>query len=239
MDMSNVKAIFDNNVQKNVKKITDAEGNILWYKVPSGYRKVEYLESNDGTSYIMTNISPTDTIKAEIKFLLNSTHRDSAGIFGTYPTGSNRFQLFGGSTSLTLGIGSGYNNYNTKDSLSYNTHIAVLDGKNRKVSLDGVLQEATAGTYSSPVGNLSIAIFASNQGTSTTSRRPDNSKIYFVRIWDDDILTYHFIPVVRTSDEKPGMYDLVNDVFYTNAGTGEFTYGEVIDNNLFLGFDSP
>lgn len=222
MDMSNVKAIFDNNVQKDVKKITDANGNILWYKVPDGYSKVEYLESNDGTSYIITNILPTDTIKADIKFQLNSTHKNNAGIFGVYPTNGNRFQLFGSSTQLTLGIGSGYNSNNSKDSLSTSTHIAILDGKNRSISLDGVSQVATTGAYSSPVGSLPLAIFAANQAS---NRVPDNSKIYFVRIWDDDILTYHFIPVVRNSDDKPGMYDLVNDVFYTNAGTGEFTYG--------------
>lgn len=234
MDMSNVKTIFDNNMQKNVKKIADANGNILWYKVPDGYRKVEYLESSDGTSRIMTDILPTDTIKAEIKFQLNSTHRDSAGVFGAFPTGGNRFQVFGSSTSLTLGIGGGYNGYNSKDSLSTSTHIAILDGKNRKVSLDGVSQVATTGTYSSPVGSAELAIFASNQGA---NRTPDNSKIYFVRIWDDDILTHHFIPLVRNADDKPGMYDLVNDVFYTNAGTGEFTWKE-IDGNLFLGFGS-
>lgn len=225
MDMSNVKALFDNNVQKNVKKITDANGNILWYKIPDGYRKVEYLESSDGTSHIITDILPTDTIKAEIKFQLNSTHRNKTGIFGAYPGNGNRFQLFGSTTLLTLGIGGGYNNYNSKDSLSTSTHIAILDGKNRSVSLDGVSQVATMGAYSSPVGTAIIAIFASNQGT--TNRVPDNSKIYFVRIWDNDILTYQFIPVVRNADDKPGMYDLVNDVFYTNAGTGEFTWGEI------------
>lgn len=32
MEMSNVKAIFDNNVQKNVKKITDGNGNVIWRK---------------------------------------------------------------------------------------------------------------------------------------------------------------------------------------------------------------
>lgn len=44
---------------------------------------------------------------------------------------------------------------------------------------------------------------------------------------DNNIVVRHFIPVVRNSDDKPGMYDLVNDVFYTNQGTGEFTWGEI------------
>lgn len=225
MDMSNVKSIFDNSVGKEVKKIQDGNGNILWYKVPDGYRKVEYLESSNGTSHIMTDILPTDTIKAEIKFQLNSEHRSKSGVFGAFQPGENRFQAYGSSTSLTFGIGRGYNSLFSKDSLSTRTHIVILDGKNRKVSLNGESQVATTGAYSSPIGTFKLAIFASNQGT--TNRRPDNSKIYFVRIWDNDILTYHFIPVVRNADDKPGMYDLVNDVFYTNAGTGEFTWGEI------------
>lgn len=32
-------------------------------------------------------------------------------------------------------------------------------------------------------------------------------------------------PVYRIADNKPGMYDIVNNVFYTNQGTGEFTVG--------------
>ena len=34
-----------------------------------------------------------------------------------------------------------------------------------------------------------------------------------------------FYPVYRKSDSKPGMYDIVNGVFYTNQGTGEFLVG--------------
>ena len=35
----------------------------------------------------------------------------------------------------------------------------------------------------------------------------------------------HFIPALRKSDSKPGMYDLVSGQFFTNQGTGEFSYG--------------
>lgn len=235
MDMHEIKALFDNNVQKNVKKITDVNGNIVWYKVPDEYRKVEYLESSDGTSYIDTSLIPTATMKAQIKFQLNTTHRNRAGVFGSFPTGRARFQIFGSDDNMTFGIGNGYNGNNSRDSLSNSPHIAVLDGKNLAVSLDGVQQLATTGAYSNPAGVCSIYIFASNQNTPYL----DNSKIWYTLIWDNDILIRHFIPVVRNSDDKPGMYDLVNDVFYTNVGTGEFTWGGVIDNNLFLGFDSP
>ena len=36
------------------------------------------------------------------------------------------------------------------------------------------------------------------------------------------------IPCYRKVDNVAGMYDLVNDVFYTNEGTGEFIIGNVI-----------
>lgn len=35
----------------------------------------------------------------------------------------------------------------------------------------------------------------------------------------------HLIPCYRKSDNEPGFYDVANDVFYTNVGTGEFGIG--------------
>ena len=33
------------------------------------------------------------------------------------------------------------------------------------------------------------------------------------------------VPCIRNSDNKPGLYDKVNKVFYVNKGSGEFKYG--------------
>ena len=38
-------------------------------------------------------------------------------------------------------------------------------------------------------------------------------------------LIQYFIPCYRRSDNVIGFYDLVNDVFYTNAGSGTFSKG--------------
>jgi hypothetical protein len=37
--------------------------------------------------------------------------------------------------------------------------------------------------------------------------------------------TYKYIPCYRKSDNKPGMYDVVNNVFHTNEGQDEFIVG--------------
>ena len=48
--------------------------------------------------------------------------------------------------------------------------------------------------------------------------------MYYYQIYDNDNLVRNYIPVLRTTDNTPGMYDLVNKVFYTNSGTGQFLY---------------
>ena len=47
---------------------------------------------------------------------------------------------------------------------------------------------------------------------------------YGMKIYDNNTLVRNFIPVLRNSDNKPGMYDRVTKTFFTNQGTGEFTY---------------
>ena len=228
MDMNNVKSIYDNSVGKEVKKIQDSNGNIIWYKVPDGYRKVEYLESSNGASYIDTGISINSPCYyiTEIKFQLSATHRNNSGVFGTFIGNNQRYQLHGVSSNLTFGIGAGYY-AQAKDDFVAEPHIAILDAKNLIVKLDGENKQATTGSYSRPNNSSSyhIGIFASYQSHIPVS---DNSKIWYVKLWDDNnVLIHYFIPCCRRSDNKPGMYDLVNDVFYTNAGSGDFTWGEI------------
>jgi len=50
----------------------------------------------------------------------------------------------------------------------------------------------------------------------------------YYKIWDNGVLLRDFVPCERVSDHVLGMYDKVNDVFYTNLGTGEFISGGYI-----------
>ena len=51
-------------------------------------------------------------------------------------------------------------------------------------------------------------------------------KLYYCKIWDNGSLVRNFIPCKNTSGTL-GLYDAVNNVFYTNAGTGTFTAGPI------------
>jgi len=50
-------------------------------------------------------------------------------------------------------------------------------------------------------------------------------------MWDGTTLVRNMIPCYRRSDLKPGMYDTVNNVFYTNSGSGEFILGPVVEES--------
>lgn len=66
-----------------------------------------------------------------------------------------------------------------------------------------------------------------NNGNRTS---PFSGKIKEVKITNGTNVIRNFIPCYRKSDNEVGLYDLVNDVFYTNQGTGSFTYG--VDNSI-------
>ena len=55
-------------------------------------------------------------------------------------------------------------------------------------------------------------------------------KIYYCQIFTYNTVVRNFIPCYRESDNKPGLYDLVNNEFYTNQGTGDFDKGNDIDS---------
>lgn len=52
-----------------------------------------------------------------------------------------------------------------------------------------------------------------------------SAKFKELKIYDDIELVRNYIPCYRKSDNVVGMYDLVEDKFHTNSGTGDFVAG--------------
>lgn len=226
MDMSKVKGIYDNSARKEVKKIQAGDGNIIWYKVPDGYRKVEYLES-DGKQYFDSGVEAKYSIGLHTKFqCLSNVNAAICGAINNITTGYNNRH------HLTL-FGSGIYWY------YYNSNKTNANFSATNLSYSGVntfyLNPATGvykinnntGTFTALQGTVgsNYGIFGRLSNTIAIQSRP--VKIFWFILMDSNVVIRHFIPVVRNTDNKPGMYDLVNDVFYTNQGTGEFTWGEL------------
>ena len=75
-----------------------------------------------------------------------------------------------------------------------------------------------------------IALFNSKASPRETPLTYELS-IFSFKIWDNDILVRHFVPVpcgLKIGDfvvPENGMWDIVEQKFYGNSGTGEFIYG--------------
>lgn len=249
--MNDVKSIYDNSVGKEVKKIQDGNGNIIWYKVPDGFRKVDWL-GTDGYAYIDTGIKPTTRDKHEAVFdcqLSTSTGQILFGsILGNWDAKPNNWILFRPAQSNTNKVNLWYRYTGT--STNYSPEGLFVPGTKQHL----LIEQISNTVVNFKLNNSSLLSFTTRDAEieseqpnyrllryqmSDESRQLDSTmKIYSYRLSQSGVCVRHFIPVVRNIDDKPGMYDLVNDVFYTNAGSGEFTWGE-IENNLFLGFDSP
>lgn len=94
-----------------------------------------------------------------------------------------------------------------------------------------------------PIGNFetpaNMCLFACN--TNGTVSGFSTSKIYYFKIYNEGVLVRHFVPVPSGlvigdfTCPSAGMFDIVNQEFYGNSGTGSFTYGKNTDYNN-LGF---
>lgn len=76
-------------------------------------------------------------------------------------------------------------------------------------------------TFTSP---LPLAIFACNSSDDGVVLNIGGMRVYSFKLYDNGTLIRDFIPCIKPSGEY-GLYDVVNNQFYGNAGTGSFTGG--------------
>ena len=190
--------------------------------IPTTYKKVSYLQST-GTQYIDTGLKGKNGYDFDFKF--NSKIDSTAyGIGGEWQSGNscylgvirnnNKFAYHYKSTQSPVEIQTLVNNtdYEVQAHLYSSEQYYVINGTKSTVGI-------ISGDFTS---TENIWLFAINASTVTYS----NLKMYYMKIWDNGTLTRDFVPVIRKSDNKPGMWDKVTRTFYTNAGSGEFNYGE-------------
>ena len=56
-----------------------------------------------------------------------------------------------------------------------------------------------------------------------------NMKVYRLKLYENDVLVREYVPCYRVSDNEIGLYELVNNVFYPNNGTGTFNKGNDVE----------
>lgn len=233
MDTSNVKSIYDNSIGKEVKKIQDANGNIIWYKVPDGFTKLTYIHG-DGNQYINTGYEANANIELIFKYKSDlipypNSISSTRCIIGGRMTVQNGISLWERDGNYQYGKGS--TKYPAVQQAIENTDIhTVKIAKGGNLYVDGTkILTYTSGT-SFPSGSY-VYLFSTLSQSSQWTRTSDSTdmrtmigQFYYCIVKNNNVVVRHLIPMLRNSDNKPGMYDLVNDIFYTNVGTGEFTW---------------
>ena len=187
-------------------------------RLPDGYTELTYIQSS-GTQYIDTGFKPNqDTrVVGDMQFMDN-TSGNSASLFGyRQSTSAQRYEFFQRRSLL-------YSPYNTSDgsTISMTTNKISID-KNKGTTLVNGSALSTI-TYANFQCSGNLYLFALNNNGSVANVN-GNKRIYSCQIYDNGTLTRNFVPCKNPSGVI-GLYDVVNGVFYQNAGTGEFTAGE-------------
>ena len=216
---------------KNIKHIYPGESP----KLPDEYQEVEYLESS-GTQYINTGWVNNNKAIHSYKMKFQALALTEGGFFGPFATSAIRpgtLWLSVNAKAFKMSIGSD-NSAVSKVSYAYDNSIHTFTNEineNEKTYRIAYDNEESYKTYSGSVySNISNCLFRS----STSTYSPISARIFYFVICENGQEVRHLIPCYRKSDNKPGMYDLVNDVFYTNAGSGEFTVGADVNYKRVL-----
>ena len=208
----------------------DAQNNVIercniWHDLPREFQRVEYIESH-GTEYVDTGIKMQSGYKWEVEMAFTGF--------------TNTFQQIGAIQQIGPDYRRthcGYAKVDAYDNLIYypnsESENAVMIAKDTsfhkfateissgyfKISIDNVTANKTFFAYP----NLSLYLFARNFGGSPTSWC--TCRIKSSIITNGNSVIQNLVPCYRKSDNVIGLYDTINDKFYTNQGTGTFGKG--------------
>ena len=196
--------------------------------LPSGYTQVDYIEGHRA-EYIDTGFKATPKTRVEATFQFTQVTPTQQRIFG------NAFSETDGLVFTTYINGSGNfawacrndtgNWTSTEITADTNKHTFIVDSLNNSVSIDNYNATITSTRTNNSVTTILLFVHRYNNVVDENSK--SYLKMYSTKIYDNDVLVRNFIPCYRNSDNVVGLYDIVNNVFYTNQGTGAFTYGSV------------
>lgn len=191
--------------------------NILlsYARLPVEYQEVEYLESS-GTQFIyiglIENFANYEIDLTYMNFGLVGTlacgcAHSSAVLFGVYTNADGLQYRYGGYFASRKGV---------------NKRISVvINNANGQIVEDGVV--LGSGTIT---GSYYFGMFCEGRNNGTVSN-VSTSRIYACAIKNKltDTAVYDFVPCYRRADNVSGFYDLANNEFLTNGGSGTFTVG--------------
>ncbi len=209
--------IYISNAKKLVSFMMTKESTQATSILPSEYTQVDYIESH-GTEYIDTNVTGEATWNLKIQY--TSIKKTTQILLGRSSSAGYWFGILNTDNNGVYGFGTD----NKVDIVGTTLVEAIINTSNTNIS--GIInnQNITPRNITDfSYLNNNYQLFKATKFSQFLS----NCKLFSTKCYQNNILIRDFIPCYRNSDNEVGLYDLVNDVFYTNQGTGAFTYGSV------------
>lgn len=172
--------------------------------------KCEYIEGSSG-QYLDTGVTPSTNTKVIID--VKSLSEEKTGcIFGSRYSGMS-FVLFAlgtdNSSQSSYRFDKGSANYSV-DISSFNRHLVTIEPNSIKI--DDNVTTIPATTVNS---NYNMYLFSVNNSGVADER--SGVRIYSCQIYSGDTLVRDYRPYIN--DGVPGMYDVLNKIFYSSKGT--------------------
>ena len=214
---------------------------------------VEYLET-DGSSYILIpkgTITYNNNIGIEVKY----QYEDAENYMDVYVCGtsgnglSNVIGVKQGMWSLNAymygqnfyhyigNIDNAFVNYTScPHTITMNKNNRLLDG-NAFIYTEGVGATTYTNVDQSVFDALAdsyFGVFCIGYGSDIPYYKAlEKTRVYYVKIFNGDELQLYLKPCLDDSN-IPCMYDEVSQTYYYNSGTGIFSHGDEVNNNLYL-----
>ena len=190
--------------------------------VPSGYTQLEYIESN-GTQWISTGImSNGRDLKTELKMQLTMADtgeraivglKDSCSCYEIYFTGGTRVGAYHNSGQYT------WVKMNYTTGVPY-TIISEMTNNSIMLSVNDIQNSYSGSMNGFPEEEVVLFRLCGHYVI--------YARLYYTKMWKNGTLVRYLIPAKRNSDNVVGMYDTVSKTFFTNAGSGAFITGPVV-----------
>lgn len=189
--------------------------------LPSGYTQLEYIQAS-GTQYIDTGFAPNQDSRVVIDFQVLDTHSGEGHICSVRDTTSGPYLIMLCQTSLSNYYRARVGTAAIADvtSLGQSRERMVWDFDKNVLKVNGV---ATV-TFAAQTYTMTNTLPVFCRKTGSAAENFIHARVYSCQIYDNGTLVRDFVPAQRNSDHVVGLYDTANDVFYTNAGTGVFSY---------------
>ena len=206
--------------------------SLLLSRLPSAFQEVEYIESA-GTQYVDTQCIVNSSTKVKLESALSVAYTSQsqyACIIGTTgnSTSNPAFCIY----VNTQYVGGRFGQYPSGTTASLFSLVEwgtntkhYIECEINSLSVDNQTPITASMEYATLSNSLKLFVRGGYNSAVFNSDSYSKAKLYSCKIYDNDVLVRNFVPCYRKSDNEIGLYDLVNGVFYINAGTGTFTKG--------------